>query len=208
MESTVSVRFIPGASTNGIAHQVKGCLWDISPDTIILHHETNNMKIGNTAEKIANNISNLAVTIRSEKTKALISRLKSLNNFWKKKYFVENLSFIDNQKIKKMLNQSGLHLNEYGTRRLVKKFYYNLINWWDTICLDRNTNEKSVKTKKVNGNLNFNVSTANTNSTIISCPETQNRLRGNKGTSRNKIKAAVHIHKFKNIGDKTQKMLY
>ena len=122
MESTVSVRFIPGASTNGIAHQVKGCLWDISPDTIILHHETNNMKIGNTAEKIANNISNLAVTIRSEKTKALISRLKSLNNFWKKKYFVENLSFIDNQKIKKMLNQSGLHLNEYGTRRLVKKF--------------------------------------------------------------------------------------
>ena len=74
--------------------------------------------------------------------------------------------------------------------------------------MDRNTNEKSVKTKKVNVNLNFNVSTANTNSTIISCPETQNHLRGNKGTSHNKIKAAVHIRKFKNIGDKTQKMLY
>ena len=128
MESNVSVRFIPGASTNGMAHHVKGCLGDISPDTIILHHETNDMKIGNAAEKIANNRSNLAVNIRSEKTKVLISKLKFLNNFWKKKYFVENLSFIENQKIKKMLNQSGLHLNEYRTRRLVKKFYYNLIN--------------------------------------------------------------------------------
>ena len=48
--------------------------------------------------------------------------------------------------------QSGLHLKEYGTNN----FCYNLIEWWDGICLGRNTTEKSVKLKKVNGDLTFN----------------------------------------------------
>ena len=63
MKSNVSVRSIPGASTNGMIHHVKGCLEDISPDTVILHHGTNDLKSGNTSEKIATNIVNLALTI-------------------------------------------------------------------------------------------------------------------------------------------------
>lgn len=38
-------------------------------------------------------------------------------------------------------------LNEFGTRRLVKNFCYNLVKWWDATCFDRNMIEKSVKIK-------------------------------------------------------------
>ena len=50
-----------------MVHHVKGCLEDISPDTVILHNGTNDLKSGNTSEKIATDIVNLALTIRSEK---------------------------------------------------------------------------------------------------------------------------------------------
>ena len=53
MKSNVSVRSILGASKNGMIHHVKGCLEDISPDTVILHHGTNDLKSGNTSENIA-----------------------------------------------------------------------------------------------------------------------------------------------------------
>ena len=53
--------------------------------------------------------------------------------------------------------------------------------------MDRNTIEKNVKTKKVNSNVNLKVSMSNTDRPIVSCPETQNDLRVNKKTSRNKI---------------------
>ena len=65
MKSKVSVRSILGASTNGMIHHVKGCLEDISPDTLILHHGTNDLKSGNTSEKIAT--VNLALTLENEK---------------------------------------------------------------------------------------------------------------------------------------------
>ena len=53
--------------------------------------------------------------------------------------------------------------------------------------MDRNTIEKSVKTKKVNSNLNLKASMPNTDRPIVSCLDTQNHLRSNKTTSRNKI---------------------
>ena len=122
-----------------MVHHVKGCLEGISPDTVILHHRTNDLKSGNTSEKIAADIVNLALTIQSEKNKVFISgltirndnldkRRKEVNKLLQRKYLVAKLGFIDNQNINlKMLNQSGLHLNEYGTRRLVNNFCYKLI---------------------------------------------------------------------------------
>ena len=50
-----------------MAHRLKGCLGDISPDTAILHHGKNHLKSGNTSEKTATDIVNLALTIQSEK---------------------------------------------------------------------------------------------------------------------------------------------
>ena len=82
---------------------------------------------------------NLALTIQSEKNKVFISgltirndnldkRRKEVNQFLERKCLVEKLGFTEDQNINlKMLNQGGLHLNEYGTRRLVNNFSYNLI---------------------------------------------------------------------------------
>ena len=120
-----------------------------------------------------------------------------------RKCLVEKLGFIENQK-----TQSGLYLNESGTRRLVNNFCYNLIKWWDAICLDRNTVEKSVKTKKVNGNLNLKVSMPNTDRPIVSWPKTQNHLRANKTTSRNKINSGNSYPQVQHYRLKNPKMLY
>ena len=122
-----------------MAHHVKGYLGGISPDTVILHHGTNDLKSGDTSEKTATAIIKLALTIRIEKNKVFISgltigneflhkRRKEVNKILESKCLVEKLSFIDNQNINlKMLNQSGLDLNEYGTRRLAKNFYYKIV---------------------------------------------------------------------------------
>ena len=69
--------------------------------------------------------------------------------------------------------------------------------------MDRNTIEKSGRAKKVNSNLNLKVSMPNTDRPIVSCPETQNHLRANKTTSRNKINSGnsypqVQQHRVKN----------
>ena len=71
MKSTVPVRSITGTSTNGMAYHVNGCLEDISPDTVILYRGTN----GNTWEKIATDMANLAWTMQSKKIKVFISGL-------------------------------------------------------------------------------------------------------------------------------------
>ena len=73
IKSTVSVRPFPEVLTNGMAHHVKGCLEGISPDTVILNHGTNNLKSGNTSEKIATDKVNL-------KTKFFISGLTVRND--------------------------------------------------------------------------------------------------------------------------------
>ena len=66
--------------------------------------------------------------------------------------------------------------------------------------MDRNTIEKSVKTKKVNVKLNLKVSTPNTDRLIVSCPETQNDLRTKKAISCNKSNSypQVQEHSLQN----------
>ena len=44
MKSSVSVKLIPGVTTKGMNHHVKGCLEDSFPDSVILHNGTNNLK--------------------------------------------------------------------------------------------------------------------------------------------------------------------
>ena len=67
IRSTVSVRSIPGATTKGMIHQVKGCLDDTSPDFITSHHGTNDSNGNGTSEKIADKILNLGVSIKTNK---------------------------------------------------------------------------------------------------------------------------------------------
>ena len=67
IKSTVSVRSIPGATTKGMTHQVKGCLGDTSPDFITLHHGTNDSNGNGTSEEIADKILSLGASIKTTK---------------------------------------------------------------------------------------------------------------------------------------------
>ena len=75
MRSTVSVRLIPGATTEGMIHHVKGCLKDTSPNFITLHHGKTDLNGNSTSEEIADKVSNLAASIKTSKKQVFISGL-------------------------------------------------------------------------------------------------------------------------------------
>ena len=68
-----------------MAHHVKGYLGGISPNIVILHHGTNDLKSGDTSEKTATAIIKLALTIQIEKNKVFISGLTIGNDFLRKR---------------------------------------------------------------------------------------------------------------------------
>ena len=75
MKFSVAVKSIPGARTKGEKHHIKGCLEDNSPDSIMLHVGTNNLKNKESAESIANDIMDVAIFIRNEQTSVFVSGL-------------------------------------------------------------------------------------------------------------------------------------
>ena len=68
MKSIVSVRSISGATTKAMKHHVMRCLEDESPDAILLHHETNDLRSEESSERIASNIINVALSAKKQKT--------------------------------------------------------------------------------------------------------------------------------------------
>ena len=125
IRSSLSVRSIPGASTNDMAHHVKGCLEDISPDTVILHNMKNDLKSRSTSQKNAIDIVNLALTIRSEKktfssevtirNDNLDKRRKEVTQFLERKFSVYKIKFhwqpdhkLDNVKSRWSLTKSTI----------------------------------------------------------------------------------------------------
>ena len=68
MKSIVSVRSISGATAKIMNYHVIGCLEDQSPDTILLHRGTNDLKNEESAEKIASSIINVALSAKNKKT--------------------------------------------------------------------------------------------------------------------------------------------
>ena len=54
------VKSIPGATTEGIIHYLKGCMVGFAPDIVLLHCGTNDLKKDPTPLKIAQNILKLA----------------------------------------------------------------------------------------------------------------------------------------------------
>ena len=85
MKSTVSVGCVPGATTNAMKHQLKSCLEDTSPDNLVLHHGTNNLKNDDNSEKIASDIVDLGLSVKNEKTMVYISSLIIRNDKLDKK---------------------------------------------------------------------------------------------------------------------------
>ena len=138
MKPSVAVKSIPGATTKGMKHHIKGCLEDNSPDSVILHVGTNNLKNKASAEDITNDIMDVAIFIWNEKTSVYVSGLtvrndrlndkgKNVNSLLKRRCEEEKICFVGNTKINvAMLNNSGQHLNERGTTRLVNNFCLSL----------------------------------------------------------------------------------
>ena len=138
MKSSVAVKSIPGATTKGMKHHIKGCLEDNSPDSIILLVGTSNLKNKESAEDIANDIVDVAIFIRNEKTNVFVSGLidrndrlndkgKNVNSLLKHRFYKEKICFVDSTIINVgMLNDSGLHLNKCGTTCLVNNFCFSL----------------------------------------------------------------------------------
>lgn len=58
MTSAVYVQSILDATTKGMLHHIQECLEDTSPDHIILHHGTNDLKSNNIPEQIADKMLN------------------------------------------------------------------------------------------------------------------------------------------------------
>ena len=119
IKSSVAVKSIPGATTKGMKHHRKVCLGDNSPDSIILHVGTNNLKNKESVEDIANNIMDVAKFIRNEKIHVFVSGLtvrndrlndkgKNVNSLIKRRCDVE--SIVNNTNINVgMLNNSCHH---------------------------------------------------------------------------------------------------
>ena len=74
IKSSVTVKSNPGA-TKGMNHHVKEWLEDNSPDSVILHVGTNNLKNTESIEDIAKDLMDLALYIRNGKTNLFVSGL-------------------------------------------------------------------------------------------------------------------------------------
>ena len=130
-----TVKSIPGATTEGMIHHVKGCMVDFVSDIVLLHCGTNDLKKDFTPQKIAQNILKLAEEIfdggkRDVLVSGIINRgddynakVQKVNEFLSEIRTRKNVKYIDNGNIGLgMLNRSKLHLNRFGTIQLVKNY--------------------------------------------------------------------------------------
>ena len=85
MKSTVSVRCIPGTTTNAMKHHLEGCPKDTSSDNVILHHGTNNLKSDDNSENIASDTIDLGLSVKNGKAMVCISSLVIRNDKLDKK---------------------------------------------------------------------------------------------------------------------------
>ena len=218
--STVSVRSIPGTTTKGMIHPVKGCLEDTSPDFMILHHGTNDLNSKSTSEEIADKILNLATSIKTSKNQLFASGLvimkdklnkkdNEVNELLKNKCEIRKLSFFDNKTISLGMLNSGIHLNENGTTRLVNNFCYNMNALQDETCMGtRNKTEKeeSAIAKTVNKNFVFNENSSNTDRSVNPTIDNNKSLsRNNSAEERaeNDVFPSVPTYRFQNAKNVT-----
>ena len=132
-----TVKSIPGATTEGMSHHVKGCMVDFAPDIVLLHCGTNDLKKDLTPQKITQNILKLSEEVSGGgKRDVLVSgiinigddynaKVQKVNQFLSEIRTRKNVKYIDNGFFNidlDMLNQSKLHLNRFGTIQLVKNY--------------------------------------------------------------------------------------
>ena len=134
-----SVKSINGATTQGMAYHVKGCIKDFHPDILILNAGTNDLK-STKPDVIAENLIKMAIEASKEGIKVMISTLinrgddlnskaNEVNDFLYNIALENDIHIIDNGNINlEMLNRGKLHLNRYGSIQLAKNFRNAILN--------------------------------------------------------------------------------
>ena len=132
----IYVRSFPGATIEDMADHVKPTMRH-SPDLVVLHAGTNNLRSEVPAKRIAENIMKLALEIKSDTNDVMVSSLicRSDDEILNQKLLEVNkvlveecnrysLFFINNDNIdaSRHLNRGGLHLNYDGTVVLSRNF--------------------------------------------------------------------------------------
>ena len=123
------VKLFGGAITKDIESYIQP-----APSNVILHFGTNELKTSSDPEQIAENIINLANSMKTDKDNVIISELTSQNDQLNKKAKEVNEFLtrecnnrnIDNMNAQIHRNVSGLRLNCKGTNILIKIIFLYL----------------------------------------------------------------------------------
>ena len=130
-----------------------GCLEDGTPNMILLYHGTNDLRSEESVERIASNI-NPALSAKNKRNTIWCFKMTVRNNkddrkgkeanvILKKKCNDKNLTFVDKgNKNTRMLNKSGLHLNENDITQLVNNSYYHMKKWRYKISMGNDSRRK------------------------------------------------------------------
>ena len=115
-------------------HYVKPAA-DENPDLFIIHCGTNDLRSETSVEAVANNIIKVALSLQRENTTILISGLcprgddlsekaNKVNEKLEDMCNSRNIGYINNNNLEasKHLNNSKLHLNQYGDSVLARNF--------------------------------------------------------------------------------------
>ena len=132
----IKVRPFNAARVKCMYDHVRPTLRDCNPNWIILHIGTNDLKEKRKASQIAKSIIDLAISIKSEDIKVVISLIVPRYDILNNKAFEvndrlknmckeRNILYIDHSETiqpENHLNNGNLHLNRYGTNVFSKNF--------------------------------------------------------------------------------------
>lgn len=133
-KENVYVKSFPGATVECMKSYIKPSL-KFNPNVIIINTGTNDLRSNKLPDQIADDIINLALSVKSDHTEIAISGIvprndalyikgHAVNNYLKQKLPQHNIAYINNDNInpKMHLNNSRLHLNSNGTTLLARNF--------------------------------------------------------------------------------------
>ena len=136
-DNIILVKPFPGARTKAMKHYV-------SPDVVILHTGTNDLKSDSSPEEIANEITSLALSVKEKGHQIAVSgilprgdrfskKAKDVNDCLEIQCKEHNIDVISHENIntRSHLNQDRLHLNRKGQYMMgnnfstfINKFYF------------------------------------------------------------------------------------
>ena len=132
------VKFFPGATVSCMKDYAKPTIRNKKPHKIILHCGTNDLSSPKPPEEIANQIIDLAASLKTDDNLVIVSgivprgnelntKVSEVNTLLSRKLNSRNLGFISHDNIipQQHLNKSRLHTNISGTRLLID----NIINF-------------------------------------------------------------------------------